>query len=74
MLAVAIILVFIFVPFGKNGDTQADDIDESDSVDMVSALTEQTSTTHTNEDSYNYNKCNADSYCNNGTGPDASDY
>ena len=44
VLAVAIILVFIFVPFGENGDTQADDIDESDSVDMVSALTEQTST------------------------------
>ena len=44
VLAAAIALVFIFVPFGRNGDTQADDIDETDSVDMAYALTEQTGT------------------------------
>ena len=44
VLAVATLLVFIFMPFGANSDLKEDAVDEPDSVDMVSALTEQTST------------------------------
>ena len=44
VLAVATLMVFIFMPFGEKSDLKEDAVDELDSVDMVSALTEQTNT------------------------------